>query len=215
MKLSKKLIDELTNFLVTNIESKALDGITYVLALKENKELIKSCLNIRDIAEESGLKKNEVFRAYEVSNGWIFDMDLNVARYISAQLCKVVAKDKGLALDNPDLIGDRPAARRKEDINKLIKYCISRHKEGKRSLEVALFSRNAVPKITLTGYGGVKGNTSGDLVVTYNAYAIRHWDIGEVNEGLLPHGIWIAKVKPCEVLPSKTGVRFVLDLGVK
>ena len=51
------------------------------------------------------------------------------------------------------------------------------------------------------------------ITIKYNAYSIRHWDIEIINEKLLiPAGIRVATIEPCEILPSKNGVTFVLYL---
>lgn len=218
MKLSAELLDGLTDFLITNIESKALYGITYVMALQSDTELISSCQRIKENALKSGFGPEEVFRVYQVVNGYIFDMDLSVAKYLTGKLAIAVAKtNKDVNLNyvpNGDLIGNGPEKRRREDMQNLAKYCKSQYEKGIMVFEVALFSRNSVPRIVINGSDSSKGNAGKPVIVTYNAYAIRHWDIEEVNRNLLvPAGIHITKIKPCEILPSKTGVRFELTLA--
>ena len=52
------------------------------------------------------------------------------------------------------------------------------------------------------------------VLVKYDAFAIRHWDLGDINtKMLIPAGIRIVKIEPSEILPPKTGVRFVLHLA--
>lgn len=214
MGISKQLIDGLTDFLVVNIESRAKDGITYAMAFKEgDTALIEKCKGIKENVLKEGYGQDQVFRVYEVSNGYIFDMDLSIAKYITKELAKVVAKNNKLVLPTDDLIGDAPEKRRRKDMQKLAKYCKSQYEKGINVFEVALFSRNSVPKITITGSDAANNGRDKSVIVVYNAYAIRHWDIEEVNRNLLvPTGIRIAKIRPCEILPSKTGVRFELSL---
>jgi len=134
-------------------------------------------------------------------------MDLNVAKKITSELSKAVAKANNGNTPTGDLIGDSPDKRRKDDMLGLAKYVKQQYDNGKKQIEVALFSRNSVPRIIISGVG-----PKNDMIsIKYNAYAIRHWDIESINANMLiPAGIRISKIEPCEVLPSKTGVRFVL-----
>lgn len=208
-KFSSDLLNKLTEFLVCEIGSKALDGITYAMILKDpkDKDNYKRYTDIKREAVKCGYKNDEVFRVYEVSNGYIFDMDLNVAKKITSELSKAVAKANNGNTPTGDLIGDSPDKRRKDDMLGLAKYVKQQYDNGKKQIEVALFSRNSVPRIIISGVG-----PKNDMIsIKYNAYAIRHWDIESINANMLiPAGIRIAKLEPCEVLPSKTGVRFVL-----
>lgn len=210
MKLSKKLVDRLTDFQINNIESKALDGITYVMAFKSDTKLINKCKEILEETKSIGCKENEIFRAYELPNGYIFDMDLAISKFIVKKLAEAVAKEQQLDVGDGDIIGNRPEKRRREDMEKLAKYCVEQFKKGETHLEVALFSRNSVPKIMISG---TEKGTNKKIMASYRAFAIRHWDIEAVNNQLLAtKGIRISRIKPCEILPSKTGVRFEITL---
>lgn len=215
--MTKEVLDRLTDFLVTNIEDKAMDGITYAMALKENdKALIEKCLKIKEEVTAAGFEQGEVFRVYELSNGYIFDMDISIAKYITSLLAKAVYKEKNIQQAPTDLIASYPEKRRMEDMKKLADYCKKQFKAGNTRLEVALFSRNNVPRIVINGKASSadKSVDGKQVLVQYNAYAIRHWDIEEINRNLLgPVGIMIDKLTPCEVIPSKTGVRFILNLS--
>lgn len=217
MAMTTRLLDMLTDFLVTNVEGKAMAGITYAMALKgQDDALIERGKRIKEETKNAGFTNGEVFRAYELSNGYIFDMDVSIAKYITEQLAKKVSREQKIALPVTDLIGNRPEQRRGEDMRRLADYCIKQYKEGKRELELALFSRNNVPKIVITGTAtsGNKAVNGKQIVVEYKAFAIRHWDIEDLNRSLLaPYGIMIEQITPCEVLPSKTGVRFILKLA--
>ena len=77
--LSGELLNNLTEFMVCEIGSKIFDGITYALLFKGNKkdeELRTKYLKIRDQLVQSGFSSNEKLRFYEISNGYIFDMDI-------------------------------------------------------------------------------------------------------------------------------------------
>ena len=207
--LTNDLLNKLTEFLICEIGSKAIDGITYAMVLKEtkDKEIYKRYMDIRKEANDNGFTPEELFRVYEVANGYIFDMDLNVAKKITYELSKAVAKANGGQTEAADLIGEGPNKRRTADMYGLAKLVKKKYDEGKREIEVALFSRNSVPRIMVTGIG-----PKNELItIKYDSFAIRHWDIESVNANLLiPAGIRIAKIEPYEVLPSRTGVKFVL-----
>ena len=197
----------LTEFLVCEIGSKALDGITYAMVTKEkkDKDVFQRYMDIRDEVSKCGFGQDEIFRAYELSNGYIFDMDLNIAKKITIKLAQAVQKTNGVAVGDGDLIGDSPEKRRKSDMLGLARFIQQEYNKGKDLVEVALFSRNSVPHIIISGKA-----PNGNLVTErFNAYAIRHWDIETVNSKLLiPAGIRIARIEPFEILPSKTGVKF-------
>lgn len=210
-KLSKTLLDKLTDFLVNNISEKAMDGITYAMCFKDDKDMVEKGKIIKEEAIKSGFNQDEVFRVYEVSNGYIFDMDLKVAKFLTAEISKIVAKETQGKTPQGDLIGNNPEKRRSEDMMGLAKFCKSQYEKGILNFEVALFSRNSVPRIVVQGTDK-KGKP---VTVTYNAYAIRHWDIEEINQKVLmpKYGIRINRIKPCEIISSKTGVRFEIQLA--
>lgn len=204
---SKEMMNLLTTFLVCEIGSKSLDGITYTMVTKEpkDKENLEKYMAIRDEVTKCGFNQDEVFRVYEVSNGYIFDMDLNIAKRITIKLAQAVEKTNGVNVGNGDLIGNSPEKRRKSDMLGLARYIQQEYNAGNDIANVALFSRNSVPHIIISGK-----TPNGNVVSEkFNAYAIRHWDIETVNAKLLiPAGIRIARIEPYEILPSKTGVKF-------
>lgn len=203
--MSTDLINKLTEFLICEIGSKALDGISYMMLFKNkrDKTLYDRYKTIKDEALRCGYTDEEIFRIYEVSNGYILDMDVWVVRKITYELSKAVSKVSG----EKDIIGDNPSKRRDRDIKRLAKHIQKEFDAGKDIIEVALFSRNTVPRIIITG----KDQNNEVIAVKYNSYAIRHWDIENVNsEELIPVGIRVSKVEPCEILPSKTGCSFKL-----
>ena len=208
---SKTLLDMLTEFMVCEVGSKALDGITYTMLFKTNKDkvLYDRYLTIKKEANKCGYSNDEVFRVYEVSNGYIFDMDLNTAKQITAEVAKSVAKSGTVRVPSTDILKDMPEQRRKRDIINLSRYLKAEYDTGKRQVEVALFSRNSTNKIIINGEG-----PRGEIIaIKYNAYAIRHWDIEILNEKfLIPSGFRVKRIQPCEVLPSKTGVSFIFTL---
>lgn len=207
---SKKLLDMLTEFMVCEVGSKAIDGITYTLLLKNNKdkEEIDRYMDIRHEATKCGYGSNELFRVYEIANGYIFDMDIATAKQITAEIVKTLNKNNA-KIQNTDLINNMPDQRRKKDMIALGRLLKEEYDKGKSQVELALFSKNSTNRIIINGK-----NSSGDAVeIRYNAYAIRHWDIELINEKLLiPAGFRVSRIQPCEILPSKTGVSFIFTM---
>lgn len=196
---------KLANFLFDYVGSKVQDGITYAMMVsgKHSQDRVEELKSLCRELRAAGVNE-KVFRCYEVVNGYIFDIDLGVARDITARLAKE-------AMDiNKDLIGNGPARRRQEDIEKLAKSCKKWFNQGQEVVEVALFSRNSVPRINITG----RDAKNKGKMLTYEAYAIRHWDIDAVNALLQQSGIRILKVDTHEILPSETGLRVTLHIGL-
>lgn len=209
--INKNLLNMLTEFIVCEVGSKVLDGITYTLLLKDNENdraNIERYKKIKIEAANCGFVSNEVFRVYEVGNGFIFDLDISIAKMITAQLAKSAVKERGKN-ESADLIKDLPEQRRKKDLIALSKYLVKQIDNNKREVEVALFSKNTTNKIVINAMA-----KSGEAVaVMYNAFALRHWDIELLNAKLLiPQGLRVSRIQPYEVLPSKTGVSFLMTL---
>lgn len=207
--ISGKLLDMLTEFVVCEIGAKVLDGITYTMILKDQKGkvLYDRYIQIRRAAAEAGYTDNDIFRIFEVCNGYILDMDLSTAKRVIKKIAESVHKTHGIEIPD-DMIKDSPDQRRKHDMDALAKYIKSEYDKGNTTLEAALFSRNATNKIFINGK--LNGKQAG---IRYNAYAIRHWDLEIINEKyLIPAGIRVMRLQPGEILPSKTGVSFILTL---
>lgn len=209
-KFSKELINKLTEFLICEVDSKALSGITYAMALKDDKgrEMFKRYKKILKEIKNCGYESEEIFRIYDVGNGYIFDMDLSVTKRITIELTKAVAKANNDDRLAEDIIGDKPDIRRKEDMTRLSRHIQKEYFEkGNSEIEVALFSRNSVPRIIITG----KDKEGHPTIVRYNSYAVRHWDIEAINRKILiPKGVRVGRIQPREVLPSLTGCSFML-----
>jgi len=212
-KVSKELLGMLSDFLIREIGSKSLDGITYALVLKEDTEDYRDYMEIRKETTKCGFGMNEVFRVYEVSNGYIFDMDMSVAKTISYKLSEAVAKTNGGKTPVKDFIGNNPDKRRNSDMVGLARLIKKKYDSGEMIAEAALFSRNSSPLITVSAILNRKdknGKIHEEMVqLKYPAFAIRHWDIESINKHLLiPAKLRIARIEPCEILPSKRGVKF-------
>jgi len=209
--LSKKLLDMLTEFMLCEIGSKSLDGITYALLTKSNKDKETVSRYKEIIAEKTrcGYNDRQIFRVYEISNGYIFDMDMDIVKQLTHKIAKSLSKTNPGSIADLDLIKDLPTKRRNKDLVGLSKYIVNQFKEGKTQIEVALFSKNSTNRIMIHG----KGPNGEPLAIAYYAYAIRHWDIEILNAKLLiPQGLRISRIQPCEVLPPKTGVSFLFNI---
>lgn len=208
--LSKSLIDKLTEFFCHEIQSGVLDGRTYMMTLRNgttDSNLTNKYLDIRVEASKCGYSENEAFRVFELNNGFIFDMDLIIAKMIARMIVKKALKDEKEIKKQLDMLETGPNERRNDDMKALAKKCLKEFKSGKTYTEVALFSRNSTNKIIITG----NGEHGEKVVVQYNAYAVRHWDIETINEKyLIPRGMKIRVAEACGVLSSKSGVRYIL-----
>jgi len=212
-KFSYELHGMLKEFLIKEIKNKALSGITYALFFsgdeKDEVKIEKYKSIMGEVINCGYSKESGVFSIYEVPNGYIFDIDMGVARKITSEISKIVSRLSGCAQPIDDIIGDYPEIRRRSDMQSLARYIKQEFKKGSREVEVALFSRNSVPRIVITG---VDANGR-DIAIRYNSYAIKHKDIETINKNLLiPDGVRISKVIFEEILPSKTGCRFRLQL---
>ena len=212
-KFSSKLLNQLSEFLVCEIGGKAIDGITYTMLLNNNKkdmERLSRYNQIRQEIQNCGFASDEILRCYEVANGYIFDMDMKTAKQITIELSKAVANANGNTTPVGDLIGNSPEQRRKKDMYALGRYLKNMYDNGNRDVHVALFNKNSTDKIMVTGVD----KAGKKIALAYKAYAIRHWDIEQINAlVLMPAGIRVASIQPCEILPFKTGVSFIFKLA--
>lgn len=212
-KLDDKIKDGLMLFLIHSIGGKSYDGITYALltsSTEEEKKKIASCNTIRKALEESGIEAAQVLQALKVPNGVIFDLNIGVMKELTFELAKEIGQASGGAIGGEiDLINDGPIRRREADIREMVKYLASRGNDGVSNVEIALFSRNSTRRIVYTA----KDKQGRDVQVKMNAYAVRHWDIPTISNNLMELGYKITGAKAGEILPSKTGVRFTIQLA--
>lgn len=209
--ISKRLLDMLSGFTINEIGTKVINGVTYTMLIKNDskrdQDLYKQYMAIRDEATACGFNDNEVFRRYEVSNGYIFDMDISTAKQIVMEIAKTAPLSDREILRN--MIQTKPDARRKADIEKLGKFLKTEYESGRTQVEVALFNRNTTGRISVT----LTGANNSTLMIRYNAYSIRPLDIELVNEKyLIPNGFRVKSLKSCEILPSKSGVSFLITM---
>ena len=221
-KMSKELLSMLSDFLASEIGKKIVDGVTYNFVFKpdyirntygkaKGEKLAQECEKdkerydaIRKEANECGFNPLEILRVYEVSNGFIYDMDLSVAKLITIDIAKKVAARTGEDIPKGDFIGGMPERSQAHSMLTLAKKIKKAHENGENQIEVALYSRNVTPRIIINGH-----DASGQAIaLMYDAYCVKHTDIEVVNSNhLIPCGITVYKITPCEILQSKTGIR--------
>lgn len=214
-KFTPELKDAITQFIVNELGGKALDGITYTLVRTDStstaydKQRLDEYQALRKEATMCGFQNQELFRVYNIQNGVIFDIDMGITKQITTLITNKILEEDGKPMKYEDVIGNKPEIRRKNDMISLAKYLDKQLKNGQNMVEVALFSRNSVPEIVING----QLSDGRYAVQKYKAYAIRFWDLENVNKNLLiPMGMRIKSVAPGAILPTRTGVLFQLEL---
>ena len=204
----------MTEFIINEIGGKAIEGITYAFvrtdarANQSDRDRYQQYKELRNMLDRQGFQKEDIFRMYQVQNGIIFDIDMAIVKKIGTILTNRMLEQDG-EQPNPDIIGDRPEKRRKGDMVQLARYLKKCYDAGEYIVDVALFSRNQVPEIVING----KIPTGEYAIQRFKAYAIRQWDLEDVNKNiLLPMGLKIKQLAPGMILPTKTGVLFQLQL---
>lgn len=204
----KKIMNLLTGFIVTQIDQKVLQGISYIIVSKTpaNKEKIAKFDALRAELTELGVPVTEQFKVYDVNTAKIYEVDLGTAITITEQLAKAVGDTSGNLSSYS--ISTTANQRRNDDIDRLVSYCVKQAKNGKSQSDIALFSKNTVDHINISG----KTSKGQSVVLTYDAFALRHTDITDVNKKLADSGIQISNILIHEALPSMTGVRTTITL---
>ena len=208
---SAELLNKLEGFFVNSIADKVLDGVTYIMVFSDEQKMFNAYNKIREEVDELGYDKNTLFRVYQFCNGYVFDMDLSVSIYLAEKIVKENVAEAGESNTNIKVnISDMIKDKRKSAMVSFAKYCKSQMDKGITEFDVAMYSRNTVPKILISG----KDTNGNPLMLQYRAFPLRHWDIDTVsNELLLPNGVRISKVESCEILPARNGVRFKIYLS--
>lgn len=210
-KFSEDLINMLTDFLVCQIGSKTIDGVTYDLMLKDSDldmRVYDRYNDIRKEADNCGYRDSEVFRVYRMSNGYIMDMDLMAVKQINSQMLAAIKRNTSDANDTSD-VTDMPERQRKSEVVRFANYLKSKYDKGIKEFEVALYNRESTGTIIINGVleDGRKAS------VKYDAFAIRHWDIETVNKKIIAHkGFIVRSIVPCEILPNKEAASFIIRL---
>lgn len=212
---SKETMNGLTEFLLCEVDTKVLQGISYILVKKgkTNEKLIAKYDGLRHSMNEEGIHPKVGLRRYELDNGIIYDLELDEAIRLTELISRAVAKNNNGETPVGDLgIREKAMERHRQDMERLTDKIVNSAKKGMGKIEVALFSKNMTNNIVITGKDAK--NAKREVAITYDAYALRHTDIEELNrEYLALYGLMVTKVEVHEMLPSSTGVRFTLTLA--
>lgn len=213
--VSVDVLNGITEFVVTELGAKVLDGISYILVPKKDryKSTIERYDNLRRLMNKEEIPAGDIFRRYEVDNGIIYELDLVEAIKTTELISKQVADSNGGETPEGDL-GIRESAyeRHRRDMQRLCDLVVKAAKKDVGKIEVALFSKNLQDSIIITGNDAADSKRR--VAVKYNAFALRHTDIEELNrEYLSMYNLMISKVSVCELLPTVTGVRFILSIA--
>ena len=166
-------------------------------------------MEIRKEANLCKIPNDKVFRVYKVQNGVIFDADMSMVTDIAKKLTQKIEDSDGNKIDYDKVIGNKPEMRRETEMARLTEYIQQEYTNGNTILEVALFSRNSVPEIVINGQ--IQPNKY--AIQTYKAYAIRYWDLENLNRNyLIPIGFKIKQVAAGQILPACNGVIFQLEI---
>ena len=212
--LNAELMNGLTDFLLSEVGEKVLHGISYTLCQKKdsNKAKIDKYLKLRHDLSQAGIGENEIFKVNEVSNGYIFDLDLKEAIWLTQKISESVARNNNGDTPTGDFnIASLANERHREDLERLKNKVIRAARNGIGCVELALFSRNKTSSIVVTGKDAA--NNKVEISIKYDAFAIRHTDMTELNRDFLEQaGLRVTTAKVYEILPSETGVRFKLNI---
>lgn len=203
-KLTQEILNALTEVVLHDIDIKSIDGVTYALYKEDNNESdIENYKRIRELLDKEGFEKHEVFRVMRVSNGYIFDIDLKVVKKIMLVLLKASVDETTEEKKLINIIGDKPEKKITDDIRLLGKYILKAVENGKKEVEVALFSTNSSPNITFTA----ETEDGTKVLIKYRAFTLRVSDIELVNEEcLMKNGYRIKGIEVGEILPMGNGV---------
>lgn len=202
--VTTELLNKVQTFYMQEIADGVLDGMTYALLLNTDKVKIQNYLTLKEYIKNEGYSDSAILRAFSLSNGYIFDMDLAVAQRIAIKILKASYKECDRDVDFISEVKSIPQARKKTDMLRLANKCLKELGDGNREFYIALYSKNSSPYIKLTGtQNGLP------VKVTYDSYALRHFDLTDINTHYLcEKGARISKIEPCEILASRTGVKF-------
>lgn len=210
--LSDDAVGKLAEVICTDIHTNIVKGVTYILLEEKpnTKVRLDMYMGLRREIDSEGFKPDEVFRVYKVSNGYVFDMEQEIA----VSITKAIMQKSG-SLDDKNTravlnsVVERSKARREKEMKRLAALCYKAYKTGKTSLEVLLFGRNEVGKVILTVKDG-----KDDYVITYPSFMLRPSDMQSVNEEyLIKSGIRIKSIETGEIVGSNRGLRVVVNLG--
>ena len=210
--LSDDAVGKLAEVICTDIHTNIVKGVTYILLEEKpnTKVRLDMYMGLRREIDSEGFKPDEVFRVYKVSNGYVFDMEQEIA----VSITKAIMQKSG-SLDDKNMravlnsVVERSKVRREKEMKRLAALFYKAYKAGKTSLEVLLFGKNEVGKVIITVKDG-----KDDYVITYPSFMLRPSDMQSVNEEyLIKSGIRIKSIETGEIVGTNRGLRVVVNLG--
>lgn len=209
LELSSGVMDRLNRIYSNEVGDAILRGVTYGLTFKTDSSKNTDYLETKQRLKDEGLKGSDVLRVYELCNGYIYDLDVRICQKLAIDsLRSVLPPDRKISQNEILALKDKPKERLKEDMKRLADKCVSEISKNNTEIEVALFSKNSTNRIQ---FRAIMDKSNKEVIFSYNAYCLRHTDLEELNRTyLIPKYIRISKIQPCEILPTKTGVKFKL-----
>ena len=201
---SKELRNMLTDFIVSEIGSKGIDGVTYTLKLdsSKNREEIEIYTRIREEATRCGYDDKELFRAFEVNNGVVFDMDIKAMAQILIKIAQSASAITGKHADMNNMVYSEPENVRKSEVVRLANSIKKEAEKGGNKITVALFNRNRINRVHYSEREGDEAK-----VYTMEAFKVRTNDILYLNQGPLKEmGYVVRQVIPRYILPTENGL---------
>ncbi len=202
--MEDKVADLLKEMVICELGSKVVDGVTYFSLIKGNEadeKKYKRYIAIDKYCKEQYGERGSCIEINSVVNGYVINIGIEMAKSI---ICKI-AEESNIDSDIRNVIGNKPEKSRENECEKLGKYLLDRYKDNKMESEIVLYSTT---KSDVSNNVGVDASGQ-NIRVCYRTFAITHNEIEGVNEKyLVPHGIRIKEIKPCEVLSRRQGVVF-------
>lgn len=203
-KFSKELMDMITDFIMYEIGSSGIDGVTYAMKLKNSKNAkdIEMYTEILNEAQRCGYEMNEVIRALELSNGIVFDLDMKVMTNVLVKIAEMSCQITGKYDELSKQVWTEPKEVRIDEIKRLANAICRAAEKGEDKVSVALFNKNRVNRIRYT-----ESNGNNHRLYEIDAYKVRTYDIAAMNTGPLSKTGYIVKeVIPKYILPAENGV---------
>lgn len=206
--MTKPFTDEiekkLLKFYNDTVGAEIMRGITYTLTL-DTDSCNQEYLKLNGLLKDAGYEQYNLLKVSKLCNGYIFDMDLSLAKREAAKTLMLYDK-KSIDLNTKSAINSYPNERIESEKVKLANYIIKEFEAGNSKLSIALYSRNQTGKIV---YKVFVDNQP--ILMRYDAFALRKENLESINEKfLVVKGLKIAKIRACEILPTRTGAGFEL-----
>lgn len=209
LNITDEVLEKIAVIVANGIGAKAIDGINWTFVLDTDNVKIEEYESIRESLSNMGYKRNEILRAFKVPNGIVYDIDAEVVK----QLVTKIMSQSEKADTCSSIMKTAYEERRNAEFAKLQVLIIKAIKSGKKNVSLALFNKNKGQKIAykVKVTNGVDNDKY--MEITLDAFALRHWDLEELNQNyLIPARCKIKRIEVIEILPTLTGVGFNVEL---